>query len=256
MRTSQHSRSSQRRARSLSRQVECSACNLGRICLPGTLDESTMHEIEENCVRKLQIVRGTSLYRAGAPLKSLYAIRAGFMKCRVLHESGREQITGFYMMGDVLGLDAVGTGLHLCDAVALDDAELCEIAYSTLEQLCRDVPRLQCHVQHLLGMEIAHHHAALHMLTGKRAEERVAGFLLDVSRRLAERGYSPREFELRMKREEIGSYLGLQLETVSRVLSMFHDMKCIDVRRKRIRLTDMQGLRGLAGLRGARGARN
>jgi len=174
----------------------------------------------------------------------------------VLHESGREQITGFYMMGDVLGLDAVGTGLHLCDAVALDDAELCEIAYSTLEQLCRDVPRLQCHVQHLLGMEIAHHHAALHMLTGKRAEERVAGFLLDVSRRLAERGYSPREFELRMKREEIGSYLGLQLETVSRVLSMFHDMKCIDVRRKRIRLTDMQGLRGLAGLRGARGARN
>ena len=197
--------------------------------------------------RRRPVKRGDYLYRAGSELQSLYAIRVGFIKSCVLHEDGREQVAGFHMMGDLLGLDAISSNRHMCDAIALDDTEVCEIPFAVLEQFSHDIPSLQQHFHRIMSREIVRDHGVMLLLGSMRAEERLAAFLLNLSQRFAARGYSPSEFNLRMTREEIGSYLGLKLETISRVLSRFHDEGVIEVRSKLIRIVKMDVLRGLIG---------
>jgi CRP/FNR family transcriptional regulator len=198
--------------------------------------------------RRRPIRRGDYLYRAGTVLESLHAIRTGFMKSSVLHEDGREQVAVFHMMGDLMGLDAISTGQHLCDAVALEDSEICEIPLAALEQLSRDIPSLQQHFHRIMSREIVRDHGVMLLLGTMRAEERLAAFLLNLSQRFAARGYSPSEFHLRMTREEIGSYLGLKLETISRALSRFQEEGLLDVRTKRVKILDLDALRRMTGL--------
>lgn len=197
--------------------------------------------------RRRPIRRGDYLYRSGAALESLYAIRSGFMKSCVLREDGREQVAGFHMMGELMGLDAIGSERHICDAVALEDSEVCEIPLAVLERLARDMPSLQQHFHRILSREIVRDHGVMLLLGTMRAEERLAAFLLNLSQRFAARGYSPTEFYLRMTRQEIGSYLGLKLETISRALSRFHEEKLIEVRTRHLKILDMEALRGLTG---------
>jgi CRP/FNR family transcriptional regulator len=197
--------------------------------------------------RRQPVKRGDYLYRAGAELRSLYAIRTGFMKSCVLYEDGREQVAGFHMMGDLMGLDAISSDRHMCDAVALEDSEVCEIPFAVLERLSREIPSLLSHFNRIMSREIVRDYGVMLLLGSMRAEERLAAFLLNLSQRFAARGYSPLEFHLRMTREEIGSYLGLKLETISRVLSHFQDEEMIVVRNKRIRITNMDALRALIG---------
>lgn len=228
-------------------RTACSSCSLRELCLPAGLDAKEMEQVDRLVNRRRQVRRGDHLYRAGAPLQSLFAVRSGFMKSCVLHDNGREQVAGFHMMGEFLGLDAISTGKHICDVVALEDSEVCEIPFSHLERLSRELPSLQQQLHRLMSREIVRDYGVMLLLGSMKAEERLAAFLLNLSQRFAARGYSSTEFNLRMTREEIGSYLGLKLETISRALSRFQEDGLIEVRNKRIKIVKMDALRALIG---------
>jgi len=156
-------------------------------------------------------------------------------------------VTGFHMAGELMGMDGIGTERHTCDAVALEDSEVCVIPFERLEVLSREMEALQRHFHKVMSREIVREHGVMLLLGSMRAEERLAAFLLNLSQRLSTRGYSPSEFILRMTREEIGSYLGLKLETVSRVFSKFQEEGSIAVQQKNIRILDPKGLRETIG---------
>ena len=228
-------------------KTACSTCSLQELCLPAGLSADEMKLFDQMIDRRRQMKRGDYLYRSGTALHALYAIRSGFAKSCVLHEDGREQVAGFHMMGDLMGMDAIGTDTHLCDAVALEDSEVCEIPLSKLESLSREIPSLQQHFHRIMSREIARDYGVMLLLGSMRAEERLAVFLLNLSQRFSARGYSPTEFHLRMTREEIGSYLGLKLETVSRTLSHFQSQGMIAVQNKHLRILQIDQLQALVG---------
>lgn len=226
-------------------RVACSSCSLRELCLPAGLDLREMERVDRLVNRRRKLARGEHLYRCGMPLAALYAIRCGFMKSCVLHDDGREQVAGFHMAGDLLGLDAISTGRHISDTVALEDTEVCEMPFPHLERLARELPSLQQQLNRVLSREIARDYGVMLLLGSMKAEERLAAFLLSLSQRFAARGYSAFEFRLRMTREEIGSYLGLKLETISRVLSRFAREGLIEVRHKNVKILDAEALRRL-----------
>jgi CRP/FNR family transcriptional regulator len=191
--------------------------------------------------------RGDYLYRSGESFRALFAIRTGFFKTQVLHEDGREQVTGFQMPGEIIGLDAISTDTHTCDAVALEDSEICEIPFDRLEELSRELPGLQRHLHKIMSREIVRDQGIMMLLGSMRAEERLAAFLLNLSQRFSARGYSPNAFNLRMTRQEIGSYLGLKLETVSRTFSHFQEHGLLNVKVREVEIMDMLRLRNFVG---------
>ena len=224
-------------------KTACANCNLREICLPAGLTLEELDQIESMVKVRRKIKRGETLYRAGEEFDTVYAVRAGFFKSRVTYEDGRDQVIGFSMAGEILGLDGIGGGKHNCDAVALEDSEVCSIPYAHLEELAREVTGLQRHLHKVMSREIIRESGVMMLLGVMRAEERIAAFLLNLSQRLSARGYSPLEFHLRMTREEIGSYLGLKLETVSRAFSKFHQDGLIEVEQKFVRIRDVAGLK-------------
>ena len=234
-------------------KTACSSCTLRELCLPAGLNEDELNRLDTMVNRKRPIKRGDYLYRSGAPMVSLFAIRSGFLKSCVLHDDGREQVAGFHMMGELVGMDAIASGKHVCDAIALEDSDVCEIPYADLEQLSRDIPALQHHFHRILSREIGRDYGVMLLLGSMRAEERLAAFLLNLSQRFAARGYSPTRFNLRMTREEIGSYLGLKLETISRAFSRFQEDGLIAVQNKYIEIKDLERLRGVMGQAGPNG---
>jgi CRP/FNR family transcriptional regulator len=204
-----------------------------------------MHRLDEIVNRKRPVKRGDYLYRAGGALQSLYAVRTGFFKSCVMHDDGREQVAGFHMAGEMLGMDGIGSGKHMCDAVSLEDSEVCEIPFNDLETLSRHIPTLQQHFHRIMSREIARDYGVMLLLGSMRAEERLAAFLLNLSQRFAARGYSSKSFLLRMTRNEIGSYLGLKLETISRALSHFQTEGIIAVQNKSVEILDAGRLRAM-----------
>lgn len=226
-------------------KLACSQCNLRELCLPFGLSKSDMGRLDTliGGVRKLK--RGQHLYRAGDPFESIFAVKTGFFKTDVLTEDGRDQVTGFQMAGEILGMDGISTELHACNAVALEDSEVCQIPFNELEILSSEIRSLQHHLHKVLSREIVRDHGVMMLLGSMRAEERLAAFLLNLSQRFGARGYSPTDFHLRMTREEIGSYLGLKLETVSRAFSHFQDEGLISVQQKHVRIVNAPRLRAL-----------
>ncbi|OIR02150.1 transcriptional activator protein Anr [mine drainage metagenome] len=228
-------------------RIACSSCNLRELCLPVDLDGAEMQRLDALTSLKRAFRRGEYLYRSGEPFRALYAIRTGFFKTQVLHEDGREQVTGFQMPGEIIGLDAICSDAHTCDAVALEDSEICEIPFAQLEALSRELPSLQRHLHKIMSREIVRDHGIMMLLGSMRAEERLAAFLLNLSQRFSARGYSPNAFLLRMTRQEIGSYLGLKLETVSRTLSSFQEYGLLNVKAREVEIMDMLRLRSFVG---------
>jgi CRP/FNR family transcriptional regulator len=228
-------------------QTSCKTCSLRELCLPAGLGVQEIEQLDRIVHRQRSLQRGEYLYRAGGSLQSLYAVRTGFLKSCVMHEDGREQVVGFHMMGELLGMDAIGSRKHMCDAIALENCELCEFPFGDFERLSHDLPMLQQQFHRVISREIARDYGVMLLLGSMRAEERLATFLLNLSQRFAARGYSPSEFNLRMTREEIGSYLGLKLETISRVLSRFQEEGLITVGGKLIRIVELHALRMLIG---------
>jgi CRP/FNR family transcriptional regulator len=229
----------------------CSQCNLRELCLPVGLSIQELGQLDELVTLRRRVLRGQHLYRGGDPFEAIYAIKTGFFKTDVLLEDGREQVTGFQMAGEILGLDGIGTEKHTCNSVALEDSEVCVIPFPDLENYSREIGALQHHFHKVMSREIVRDHGVMMLLGIMRAEERLAAFLLNLSQRFTARGYSASEFILRMTREEIGSYLGLKLETVSRTFSKFQDDGLISVQQKHIRITDIPGLKRVMGQSGA-----
>jgi CRP/FNR family transcriptional regulator len=188
-------------------------------------------------------VRGDSLYRNGEKFSALYAIRTGFFKTSVAAEDGRDQVTGFQMAGEVIGLDGIVSDHHTCDAIALEDAEVCVMNFDRLEDLSREINALQRHVHKIMSREIVRENGVMLLLGSMRADERLAAFLLNLVQRLHTRGFSQSELVLRMTREEIGSYLGLKLETVSRTFSKFVEEGIVEVKQRHVRILNPDALK-------------
>ena len=214
----------------------CSTCSLRELCLPVGLRPDEFEQLDTVIKQSHRLKKGEFLFRSGESFHSLYAIRTGFFKTTVASQDGRDQVTGFFMSGELIGMDGICTHSHSCDAVALEDSEVCELPFGHMEALSKKIPSIQTHFFRLMSREIVRDQGVMLLLGNMRAEERIAAFLLNLSQRLHHRGFAANDFILRMSREEIGSYLGLKLETVSRTLSRFHQEGLIVVEHKHIRL--------------------
>lgn len=217
-------------------KVACSNCNLRELCMPVGLSPQELARIDEVVATRRKVKRGTTLFRSGEAFESLFAIRTGFFKTCVNAEDGRDQVTGFQMAGEIIGLDGIVNDRHTCDAVALEDAEVCVMPFDRIGELAREVSALQHHVHRIMSREIVREHGVMLLLGSMRAEERLAAFVLNLAQRLNARGFSGSELVLRMTREEIGSYLGMKLETVSRTFSKFAEDGLIEVRQRHVRI--------------------
>jgi len=226
-------------------KVACSGCNLRELCLPVGISEDQMERLDSIVATRRSVPRGEALFRVGDAFTSLYAVRTGFFKTCVSSEDGRDQVTGFQMAGELLGLDGIGADRHTCDAVALEDSQVCIIPYHQLEDLSRELSDLQRHFHKIMSREIVRDHGVMLLLGSMRAEERLAAFLLNLTQRLRARGFSASSLVLRMTREEIGSYLGLKLETVSRAFSKFQDDGILEVKQRQISVLDAEKLQSL-----------
>lgn len=226
--------------------VSCGDCRLGELCLPIALDAAEITRLDEIVKRGRPLKKGDYLYRQGEDFKAIYAIRAGSFKAfRTAHE-GEEQVSGLYLPGEILGMDGISSNRHDSSAVALETGSVCEIPFNQLEELSAKIPSLQGRFFRLMGQEISKDQQMLTLLSSNSAEERVAALLLSISTRNHRRKLSPLQFRLPMTRAEIGSYLGITLETVSRIFSRLQKQKIIDVGNKEISILDMAALKSIA----------
>jgi len=228
-------------------KIACSNCNLRELCLPVDLSVGEMQHLDAISHLKRSYARGDYLYCSGDNFRALYAIHSGSFKTQVLHEDGREQVTGFQMIGEIIGLDAICTDHHTCEAVAMEASEVCELPFAKLEALSREIPSLQRHLHKIMSREIVRDQGIMLLLGSMRAEERLAAFLLNLSQRFAARGLSPTQFQLRMSRQEIGSYLGLKLETVSRTFSHLQEEGLIRVKARSVEILALSRLHDMMG---------
>lgn len=224
-------------------KVACSNCNLRELCMPLGLSQDELNRLDSVVSVRRKVRRGGVLFRNGEAFSNLYAIRTGFFKTCVASEGGRDQVTGFQMAGEVMGLDGIVHDRHTCDAVALEDAEVCVMPFDRIEDLSREITGLQRHVHKIMSREIVRENDVMLLLGSMRAEARIAAFVLNLVQRLHARGFSQSELVLRMTREEMGSYLGMKLETVSRTFSKLADEGVVQVRQRHIRILDIGALR-------------
>jgi CRP/FNR family transcriptional regulator len=224
-------------------KVACSNCNLRELCMPIGLDVVDMQKLDEVVATRRHVKQGELLFRDGEEFKSLFAIRTGFFKTSVATPDGLEQVTGFQMAGEIIGLDGIVTDQHSCNAIAIEDADVCVMPFSNVEQLSRDFPVLQRHVHKVMSREIVRENSMMMMIGNMRSEERLAVFLLNLVQRLHARGFSQAEIILRMSREDIASYLGMKLETVSRAFSRLSDEGIIEVKQRYVGILNPQALK-------------
>ncbi len=224
-------------------KVACSNCNLRELCMPISFDQDDMKKLDQVVATRHQVKQGELLFRDGDAFKSLFAIRTGFFKTSVSTADGHEQVTGFQMAGEIIGLDGIVNDQHSCNAVALEDAEVCVMPFANVEELSREFPVLQRHVHKIMSREIVRENSMMLLIGNMRSEERLAAFLLNLVQRLHARGFSQTEIVLRMSREEIGSYLGMKLETVSRAFSKFSEEGIIEVKQRYVGILNAPALK-------------
>ncbi|MES2534815.1 MAG: fumarate/nitrate reduction transcriptional regulator Fnr [Pseudomonadota bacterium] len=227
-------------------RASCSACSMHQLCLPMGLGDADIQKLDQIIGRRRRIPRDGTLYRMDDPFTNLYAIRFGHFKTYQVNAGGEQQITGFQMAGELLGMDAISTDRHHCDAVALEDSEVCEIPFPRLEELFGHIPTLLHHFHRMMSQEITREQSVMLLLGNMRAEQRFAVFLVNLGSRYAARGYSPTSFQLRMSREDIGNYLGLTIESISRLLNKFKKQGWIRVNNREIELLDPVLLKSMA----------
>lgn len=208
-------------------------------------DAEELASLDEIVTARMRVSKGEMLYRSGSRFTGLYMIRLGSFKTVLLSDDGVEQVAGYHMPGEILGTDGIGTRQYDSEAVALEDSEVWAISFDRLQTLARDRISVQENFHRVLSREIVRERKVMMMLGTMSAEQRLAAFLLDLSERYRERGYSSSEFVLRMTREEIGSFLGLKLETVSRLFSRFQREALLQVQGRLVKLLDLMSLKEL-----------
>lgn len=223
----------------------CSSCVHKSLCLPGSLSHSMLDKIDKLIQVRKHLRAGDALYYVGSPFHGLYAVKSGLMKIESYHEDGKVQVNGFYMKGEIYGFDGIDTHRHLCSSIAIEDSELCLIPFDTIEHKGEDYEPLKHHIYALMSREIGHYHSHMMLLGSAHGEERLASFLLDFSYRMRERGSSANNLILRMTREDIGNYLGMKVETVSRIFTRFQEMGLLEVHNKYIDILDNLKLKEL-----------
>lgn len=226
-------------------KATCANCGMSDLCISSGLTGPELDRLNALIAQRIKVKKGDALYRMGEPLRSIYAVRIGSFKTSLVSVNGYEQVTGFQMPGEVLGLDAISTNQHVCNAFGLEDSEVCPINFTQLEKLARDLPTLQHNLNKLLSRQIVHDHRMLMLISRMSSDARLAAFLLDLSRRLNVRGYSARQFVLKMSREEISIYLGLRLETISRCIAHLRDQGLLEISGRNVKILDMEGLKNL-----------
>jgi CRP/FNR family transcriptional regulator len=213
-----------------------------QFCVLNPEDLGQTRQLDDLVLSYRNVKKGDVVYRSGDSFRNVYAVRTGSFKTVTLLADGREQVTGFFLAGEPLGVDGISSGRYASDAVALEDSTVCMMPFDLLELMCREVKAMQHHVHRMLSGEIVRESAIMMLLGTMTADERVATFLVDLSNRWRARGYSALQFVLRMKRDEIASYLGLKLETISRTLTKLQKRGLISVNGREIRILDRDGL--------------
>lgn len=229
-------------------QVSCSNCRLSSICLPLALESDDVQQLDDIIQRSKPLQKGQHLYREGDEFQSVYAVRSGALKAYRTTDDGREQVTGFYFPGEILGMDGISKNTHASSAKTLETASVCEIPFASLSRLSALMPNLQRHFFQLMSREITEDQVLITLLSKNSADERIASLLLSISSRNARRKLSATHFRLPMSRVDIGNYLGLTVETVSRVLTRMQKLEIIRVDNKEIEILDMQGMREAANI--------
>lgn len=224
----------------------CEECGVRRLCLPVSLDGKALTLMDRLVKRRTPLKKGEYLFRSGDKFHSLFAIQYGSMKSYGITADGKEQVTGFHLAGEVLGLDAIDAEKHSCNAVALEKTEICELPYDALESLQHEVPSLQHDLSCIMSREIRHDQHMLMMIGSTTAEQRLARFLLNLRERMIKRNTPGNELQLPMTRQDIGNYLGLAFETVSRQLAHLQDIGMVSINNKTVELLDIGGLESLA----------
>jgi CRP/FNR family transcriptional regulator, anaerobic regulatory protein len=227
-------------------QVNCGNCRLNSICLPLALESDDIQQLDDIIQRSKPLQKGQHLYREGDDFQSVYAVRSGTLKAYKTTDDGREQVTGFYFPGEILGMDGISKNTHASSAKTLETSAVCEIPFSSLAKLSSLMPNLQRHFFQLMSREITEDQVLITLLSKNSADERVAALLLSISARNARRKLSATHFRLPMSRVDIGNYLGLTVETVSRVFSRMQKMEVLHVDNKEIEILDIQGVRNMA----------
>ena len=228
------------------RRVACKDCSLARLCLPTGIDGENLEALDSLMVRRRPLKRGEHLFYIGSPFKSIFAVRSGSIKSYLPTEDGQEQVTGFYLPGELIGLDMTNRETHPVAARVLETTSLCEIPFSRLHELSSRIPSLQQILVTILARELEHQRELFLILGKKSAEERLAGFLVNLAERCSRRGLSISDFHLSMSRNDIANYLGLAVETVSRLFSRFQEENLLSVQRKHVRVLDRPRLYQLA----------
>lgn len=227
--------------------TRCSTCMLSEICIPLGMSKKDVTVLDELIKERIRVPKGVPLFKIGEKANALYGIRSGTLKTQLQDSSGQVQITGFLFPGEIIGMDGLLQNVHVSHAIALEDSEVCVIPLEELDALSQHIPVLQLQFRRLMSKEINRSHQMVMSLGGMRSEQRLAAFLLNMSQRLAILGYSSTDFILRMSREEIGNYLGLTLETISRLFSRFARDGLLRIRQREVSLLDMAALRALSG---------
>jgi CRP/FNR family transcriptional regulator len=225
--------------------THCSTCALRPDCVPQGLSADDTNKLAAVIPNARTLKRGETLFRIGDTFDALYAIRSGSLKTVVSSANGREQVMGLHLGGDALGLEGFDDGHYECRAVALEDSSVCVIPSASFDRTCRETSAIQRRLLQLLSREVGRKSTQILILGTLRADERVAALLLDISSRLTRRGYAGNEFNLRLTREDTGSFLGITLETVSRTLSRFQAKGLLDADGKLIHILDFDGLRAI-----------
>ncbi len=228
-------------------KVSCSQCSLKELCFPRGMDAADMNKLDEVIDRNRPIHKNEHLYREGDPSRAIYAVRSGCIKTVVESPSGDEQIVGFHLPGELVGFDGFATDTHSCTALTLETTSVCELPLENLEKLCEAIPGLQRAMRRIMGLEVNNDHDLLLLLGKMSADEKLATFLLDISSRMRERHWKENEFNLAMPRQDIANYLGLAVETVSRLFAQFQDNGIISVDKRHITINDMDALKKITG---------
>jgi CRP/FNR family transcriptional regulator len=228
-------------------RVACLECSLNEICLPVGLESAELDQLDAIIERKRPLSRGEHLFHTEEPFQAIYAVRAGSLKTYASSEDGQEQVMGFHLPGELIGLDAIARNHYPLSARALETTSVCEIPFSNLEDLSRQLPGLQHELLRVMSREIHDDEQNMLILGQKSAEERLAAFLIGLSNRFRRRGFSANQFNLSMSRGDIGNYLGLALETVSRLFTRFQNDGLLRVDRKHIELLDRDRLCDFSG---------
>ena len=223
-------------------KVACQNCRLGDICLPRGLDKSELEKLDSIVGRGRPLQKGDALYRQGEKLNSLYAVHSGSLRSYIITKDGKEQTMGFYLPGELIGLDGLENSEHSCTTEALETTSICELPFDNLQSLCGQLPSLQQQMLRLMGKELSGDHDVLLLLGTRSAEERLAAFLLSLSKRYSERGFSATEFNLSMSRHDISNFLGVAVETISRQFSNLDKAGIVQVKHRNVKILDERRL--------------